>query len=324
MLDPLRFVATAVAKKDYVPELTHYRIKSGRVTGYNGMFALSSPIDIDLDVRPKAQPLLAAVAACEDVITLYTTATGRLAIKSGKFRAYIECLPDEPAHTVLPEGEEVELGPLFMEGIHQVAPIMGIDASRPWAMGIKLQNQSMFATNNVIMVEYWHGVQIPIDVVIPAQAVNELLRINEDPIKVQVTENSISFWFADNRWLRTQLIDPEGWPLNKIEALFGYRGEHFFPVDEGFEKALTTLKPFIDEYGSIFMTADNLSTSIEENDGASVDIPIPNVTQKQSYNYKNVVLLCEVADRIDWSSYPAPCPFYKGDRLRGIIVGRRV
>ncbi len=44
MLSALKFVKGAVSTKDYVPALTHFQIKGGRVTGYNGKLSLSSPI----------------------------------------------------------------------------------------------------------------------------------------------------------------------------------------------------------------------------------------------------------------------------------------
>lgn len=324
MLDALRFVATAIAKKDYVPELTHYRIRAGRVTGYNGAMALSSPIDVDLDIQPKAKPLLAAVQACPGVIALHVTAAGKLAIKSERFKAYIDCLPTDAVHTVHPAGEEVELGPNFMNGIRAIAPIMGIDASRPWAMGIKLQNESMFATNNIMLVEYWHGHRIPIDVVIPAQAINELLRIGESPRRVQVTDNSISFWFENDRWLRAQLIEGSAWPTDRMNELMAHSKNEPSSIGEDFETALHSLKPFLDDMGAVYMTSAGLGTAKDEGVGAFVDVPIAGVSEMQCYHHKNLTLLCEVADRIDWTSYPRPCAFYKGDRLRGVIIGRRV
>ena len=43
MIDAVKFVQGAVAKKDYVAELTHFLIQDNRITGYNGIMGLSSP-----------------------------------------------------------------------------------------------------------------------------------------------------------------------------------------------------------------------------------------------------------------------------------------
>lgn len=323
MLDALRFVATAVAKKDYVPALTHYRIKDGRVTGFNGTIGLSSSIDVDLDIYPNATKLLAAIAACPGTITLNMTAGGKLTVRSGKFRTHVDCLEDESAYFVEPEGQEVDLGPNFMEGIKALQPAMGIDASRPWAMGIKLQSQSMFVTNNVLLAEYWHGSTIPIDVVIPSVAIDELIRIKQPPTKVQVTDNSISFWYGEDRWLRTSLVESTGWPTDRLPELFSHSQGPQLPFPGDFFETVDKLKPFVNDAGTVFVLPDRMATSLVDGEGASVELVMSGVDEPQAYNQKQLVLLGLLAKTIDWTSYPRPCMF-QGNRLRGVLIGQRV
>src|SRR6185437_8847372 len=109
MLDALRFVASAVAKKDYILDLTHFKIKGERITGFNGIIALSSDIEVDIDTCPNATKFIAAVRACpNETVALNMTPAGKLAIKSGKFKSFIDCLQDETAMFVEPEGQEIE------------------------------------------------------------------------------------------------------------------------------------------------------------------------------------------------------------------------
>ena len=112
MLEAIKFTRGAIAKKDFVAELTHFHIAKGRITGFNGMMALSAPIELDLDVRPKADTFAKALHACEDTVTMHVTPTGRLSIKSGRFKALIECFPDEQAAAPFtPAGWPVDVGP---------------------------------------------------------------------------------------------------------------------------------------------------------------------------------------------------------------------
>lgn len=322
MLDALRFVASAVAKKDFIPELTHFKISAGRVTGFNGQIALSSPIDVDLNIRPQARQLIDAIRACQGVISLSMTPSGRLTVRDDKFRAHINCLAEDVAHFVEPEGETIEMGANFLPGLKAVAPVMGVDASRPWAMGVKLSKQSMVATNNVMLVEYWHGDNIPIDVVLPAAAVTELLRIDEAPTRVQVTDNSISFWFGDDRWMRSQLLIGGSWPMDRLEQIMSMEASQQSALPENLGDQVETLKAFLGEKNTVFVTADAIATSPEEGDGASVVVELPGVPSMQAYHHKQLSLLAEVAQTIDWTNYPQPCMF-RGDRLRGAIIGQR-
>lgn len=324
MLDALKFVTAAIAKKDYVPELTHYKIENGRVTCFNGIFALSSDIDIDLDVRPQGNKFLAALrAAPEEVIALNMTPTGRLAVKSGKFKAYIDCIEAKFQVFVEPEGEEIEIDESFIKGLKALLPLTGIDASRPQFMGVKVQNQFMFATNNVMLGQYWHGLNLPFDVVIPDVAVAELLRIDEVPTKVQLAEKSISFWFGENRWLRTNLLENGSWPTDKFDQILSMSTGEQLPFPDEFFENVDLLKPFLNDAGTIYLTPEYVSTSRHEGDGTQVEVELKGITEMQAYHHKQLMILKQVAKTIDWSAYPNPIMF-RGERLRGALVGQRL
>lgn len=325
MLDALRFVAAAVARKDYVVDLTHLMIRGGRVTGHNGVMTLSSDIDIDLDILPKATQFLSAIKTAEGTISLNMTAAGRLAVRAGKFKSFVDCLPNlDGAEFLEPDGAEIDLGPEFMDGLKHLAPIMGIDASRPWSMGIRLQDASMFATNNVMLAEFWHGHKMPMPAIIPAMAVDQLLRIDETPTKVQVTENAISFWFGEKRWLRTALVDPTQWPENMVTKIFGGANMgNQTPIPQEFKDAVAKLKPFLGERPVVYVTADALLTSINENEGTSVEVPIAEGIETQLYSHRQLELLAEVASSMDWNAYPNHGVF-RSERLRGVMVGQRL
>ena len=119
MLPELKFTATAVAKKDYVPELQYFSIAQGRVTGFNGSLCISSPIDLDIDAYPKAGDFIKAIAACTDETTAITkTAAGRLSIKSGPFKTLVNCVDQQPEFP-LPAGSR-HMGILRRANIQQL------------------------------------------------------------------------------------------------------------------------------------------------------------------------------------------------------------
>lgn len=73
ILPALKFVQGAVAKKDFAPSLTHFRIKNREVRGFNGTLGISSPINIDLDICPKAAQFIKAIGACQHTISLHVS-----------------------------------------------------------------------------------------------------------------------------------------------------------------------------------------------------------------------------------------------------------
>ena len=86
MIDSINFVKGAVAKKDFVPNLTHFQICDGFIKGYNGEMAICSPISCDLNMTPHAGQFLQAITSCEDTVALSRTKSGKLSVSSSNFR----------------------------------------------------------------------------------------------------------------------------------------------------------------------------------------------------------------------------------------------
>lgn len=317
MLKELKFVMGAVAKKDFLPALTHFRIENGRVRGFNGTLALCSPIPFDIDCTPKADALVRAIQHCDDTVALAMTKAGRLSVRSGAFKAFIDCVDTETPH-VDPTGDIFQFdGEAILKAIKTVAPFVSDDASRPWSNGVLLRGQSVFATNNVTLVEYWAGSEFPKECCIPAAAVKEVLRINEAPTHGQADDHSLTLHFSDGRWVRTQLLSTE-WP--DLSKIFNVESNPV-PMNEAIFQGLVKVKPFADKIGRIYFRDGGLHTALEENEGASVEVE--GFTETGSYQIDMLSLLEGVAERIDWSMYPKPAMFF-GDRVRGAIVGLRM
>lgn len=316
----LKFVAGAVAKKDFLPAMTHFVIEDGFIRSFNGTLALCSPIPFEINCKPKAVTLVKAIERCNETASITMTAGGKLSIKSGTFRALVECVEESPLH-VQPEGEVLQIdGQTILDSFRQLEEFIGEDASRPWATGILLKGQSAYATCNVILVERWMGVPFPITVVIPLSAVREVLRVGEAPTHAQYTDKSFTFHYSDGRWIRTQLLDKEAWP--DIETIFAKVGQgNCMPMDERLFDALTYVNPFTDKEGRVYFTPGYVSTHLDEAEtGAKIDIDGFNASG--IYAIDMLKRLKGVVTHIDWSPYPAPCPFY-GKMLRGMIIGRR-
>lgn len=318
MLGALKFVRGAISRKDYQPALTHFLIKDRRVMGYDGVIALSSPIDIDIEAAPKALPFIKAIERCtSETTSIALSPTGRINLRSGAFRATIDCTEErEVLHSVQPEGTEIKTSDEFIRALNMLEPFIGTDASRPWALGVLLRGYSAYATNNIIVAQYWLGEHLP-DINLPAQAIKELIRINEFPVSVQLDTNSVTFHFEGDRWLRTQLLATD-WP--DVESLLNKAFDASFlkPFPSGFFEAIETLGPFVDKEGRVLFRSGVITTAVEGDIGASVEIQ--GLPQKGAYNQKMLLLLRDSIDSIDFTKHPKPCPI-AGNKIRGVFLG---
>jgi hypothetical protein len=317
MLAELKFVAGAVAAKDLVPGLTHFRIQNGTVRSYNGNLAMCSPIALDIDCCPKGVDMVRAIANCEDATVVSVTPSGKLSIRSGGFRALVPLIEGDTPH-VEPAGQIVHFnGEQLLKAFKVLDPIVGTDASRPFTTGVLIDGASAYATNNVVMAQYWIGDPFPGTVNIPRSAVRELLRIGEAPTHAQVDSNSITFHFTDGRWIRSQLI-MDAWPLQKVNQLLD-QPNNPQPIDPTMFVGLAKLKSMTDGKGTrVYLKDSALRTSLDEDEGSVYELP--GLPFEGCYNMQMLGLLEDVVTSIDMTLYPDPCIFY-GENLRGAIVG---
>lgn len=316
MFKELKFVQGAVAKKDFVPALTHFRIENGTVRGFNGNLALCSPINLGITASPKAIPFVKAIQACDEGMTLSITPNGRLSVRSGSFRAYVEC-SEEPFPDVGPEGELIELTKPLLAPLKVLYNFVSDDSSRPWSKGVLLKGDMGFATNNIVLVQYWLGAKFPIECIIPEAAIKEMIRINEEPSKIQVSKNNLTFHWPDGRWMRTQLINLE-WPdLTPVLDVSSNPKQ----LPQGFWEAVKKIHSFTDEMDRVFFRPNEISTSKEETVGATIEVL--GIDFEGCYCLKFLSMLDGCIDRADFSSYPKPCMFF-GPNFRGAIIGMRM
>jgi len=318
MLETLKFVRGAAARKDFSPALTHFKIADGKIRAYDGRISLCSPIALDLNVSPLAEPFYRALMSCESEDTaLYMTKAGRLAVKSGKFRAYIQCHQEE-FPVVEPEGVRREIPEPLLPHLQRLTPFVSDDASRPWSRGILANGGTLTATNNVVIVQSWVGKTFDRPVNIPLKAIKELLRIKQEPTHVWLAEQSITFEFENGRWLRSQLLDT-AWP--DIDRILDVPSNPA-PLPTGFAEALEKLKPFLMLEGRVYLNDGSISTHpVEDEEGATVEVP--GTPAGALFHFDHLTLAVSILETIDLSAYPRPCLFYNPAGIRGAIVGMR-
>lgn len=322
--ESLRFAALGLAQKELVAELVYFDIRNRRIRSYNGVIAANAPIDIDISARPKGQVFMKAIASCmgtKSPLAMSTTKSGKIGIKTDKMSVNVDCLPQE-GEFVFPdtEGARFPVGVELYDAIVAVAPYISKDASRKWSLGVRLEGQSAFATNNIILIERWHGYTLPQEVTLPAPFVREVVRLGVPPDSMAVTQNAVTFFYGDG-WLRTQLVEDK-WPSEQIAKIMesATSGDaNPVPLPDNFEWALDKLAYFTDERDRLYFRNGVIATHATDLEGARVAC---HVAEDGLFNASQLRALAGIATAVDFAAYPAPCPFI-GHLARGVIVGMR-
>lgn len=316
MLDELKFVQGAVGKTDMVAQMTHFCIENRQIRATNGRIAIGSPIACDLNIKPKAAQMVAAIAQCEDTISLHMTTAGFLRVKSGGFSVSVPCTPDE-YHYPRPEGVAAPIdGANFRAALESLKPFMAERrASQDYAKGVALMGKSAYATNGHAVGQYWIGSALPVDIIIPYDTVIELLRVKDVPKHIQVNDNSVTFHYEGGRWIRTVLI---GTKFPDASVLFNKeRGDYIKIPEEAFTVA-KKLKKFVGDEGYFYMDRGNFRTELDPNEGASINFDFAQGLYK--IKLVDFLVLEGLVNEMEFNNHKSGKPlFFRGGMFRGAV-----
>lgn len=320
MLETLKFVRAAVCKTGHNPAMLHFRITGGTVQANNGRLAIQAPIGTDLDCTPHAGQFLRAIAACDDVVSMHLE-SGKLVVRSGKFKTHVHCCDNASFPRFTPTGAMFPIPQPIVPTLRKLFPFVSTDERRPWACGVHFANNSAIATNSICIVEHWLPVAFPVIANIPRDAINELLRLKMEPTALQVTPHAVTFHLPEGAWMACTLMDYQ-WPdvQNVFANASKYQGTYINAGDlETLLNDVAKLEGFTEDLGAVYFHKGQIGTVAAGQPGTFIESAAsPGVGV---YRADQLAALRGIVDRIGFGAYPAPVPFFGGELLRGVMVG---
>ena len=318
LLEALTF-CSVVSEKIGAAYETHIGLKDNWAIAFNGIVAAGSPINETLTCHPHTILLIEALSKCDENYTLTQLDNNRLSVKSGKFKAVVPCLDPALMQSAFPDPQIVGIDNRFKEAVEAVGVLANENAQHVLTASVLMNGSSVISTNRVMLLEYWHGLDLPKNVPLPKQFVAALVKQKRDLTGFGYSNNSATFWFGEY-WLKTQLYSDE-WPdVSKILD----REANLWTIDPNFFKALEAIEPFSVD-GNAYSDLNLLKSHADDGVGASFEVsglpkgfvyPIKQLKIMKPYVKKIDYMASGVAD----SSY---CLVFYGDQMRGIISGRQ-
>jgi DNA polymerase III sliding clamp (beta) subunit (PCNA family) len=319
MRDTLNLVRGAVSTKDLLPVLTHFHIYDGRVQGGNGRIAIDAPCPelAGFDCTVPAERFLKAVDACDGEPRLKLTAGGKLIVSKGKFRAMLPLanhaafpkITREHKHSV--QTPRAKLLPV----LRKLYSFIGEDASRAWSCGVFFSGGYAWATNNVVLA------RVPYDepraYILPIFAVDELLRIGQEPAAIENEDNALSFGFVDGWWMRCQKLEG-AWP--DVAAFLPAQPSDSYAPAKALADAVRKVQPFCpDPKHPVIQTGPEGVSTLDGDMSASVG---HDGLPPGRFRAEPLLAVLDAAAGIDLSTYPKAC-YWRGAGIDGVIVGLR-
>lgn len=314
LLEVVKFLS-CVTTDVGAPNETHILLSNKTATAFNGTVGAGALIDEDINCAPHAKTFLNALSKCGEQYSL-TQLDKSLKIKSGKFTATIPCIDPGLLYFPNPDPRVAELNDSFKQSLSLIEKIKPENGQRVVTLSFLMNGRSVVATDGKMIVEAWHGLNLPPDLPVPKACIPAILN-NKTLTGFGFSDSTVTFYFNDNSFVRSQLYK-EKWPsLTHIMD----KEANLKPVPADFFKGLETLLPFSENH--LYFKDGILATKKEDGIGATYEVA--GIVAGIAYNPKYLILLKDIATEIDFNVDGPHAKnsmlLFKGINVRGALMG---
>lgn len=310
LLTALEFVT--LASKEIGPaHFTHLFVTGQRCTASNGVVSAGSMIDEDLTVCPHAHLMLEAMSKAGNQFQIVQTGDA-LSVKSDDYSALVPCAKAVDVIAAFPDSEQWPCNSKLLEALEACGKLAIENAESVVAASVMIRSGSVVGTNRQVILEYWHGNDMP-PMILPKAAVSILIKVKKEIRGFGYSAESLTLWYSDNTWMKSQLYT-EAWPdvdklLNVVAAPK--------PIQKGFFEALDAVEPFSE--GTVHFNDECLTSNTD----ATIQYAVRDVKGLPcgpSFGCKNLDLIRPHVKLIDWAcGQDNKIAYFTGEGVRGVV-----
>lgn len=313
----IEWLDDALASKDVVMAMTHYRVKDNFMTATNGRIIAGHPCKVDGEFLVPGNELkqIFKRLAEEPKVSIKD---GKVNLRSGRFSGSLEIMPmEEWVFPELGKPEWVKFPSELLPILKDLRSFISDNAVHRWSLGVAVDKGWCYASNNIILA----GAPFPggkkTQALMPAWVIDFLLERAQGLKSWAVTENYMAFLWTNGAWMRSTLID-DVFPERASEMIRAApRGTQM--INKQYADAVIRVCELSEDYVSVYkdrvegsskrsLVREELKTEAPEG-GASL------------WSAKNLCLMMAVANQWSPALWPKPVPF-RGTRVSGYIAGR--
>lgn len=323
LIEALKFVAPAFKEngQDYQQ---HCRFANGYLIAFDGVIALGHPVDEDLQLCPHLGRTLAAIKRAGSTLNITELGTGRLSIKGDNLRAIVPCMDGRDIPPAAPDFACADIDERLLRGFAAVNPLIKEgDQNIRWVeTAALLRGNTIVATNGHVLLEYWHGIDLPPGLAIPKVAIAAIAKVKKKLVRFGFSPRTVTFHFDDGAWIRAQLYAEEYPPVDDrvIAPSFGQRGPQDVPeAPAGLFDACAAVTPFV-EAGALHLSPGVVRSHAQE--GVGAEYPVSGLLGNHIVSAEYMKLIAPIAARIDLQDGSDRLIFW-GENIRGVVMKMR-
>lgn len=315
LLQAVEFVSMAQSGRG--PETaTHSIVRYGRIVASDRMLAAGSPIEEDdLNCAPNTALLALALSKCVQEHAIVEQ-DRNLFVRAGDFSAFVPLC--DPGLLNLPVADErtAPLGDEFRAALKVTGILVREAAPTVIQSAIQLNAFSCCSTNGNVILEAWHGYDMPPGVVIPKAFADAVCKTSKKIACFGFSDQSFTVHFEDGCWIKTlQYTEPIPDIVGKLADV-----EQWTPFDPLFFRHVEEIGKWSQD-GKVYLH-DSLLSSHAPSAAASGSIQTyPQLGMKQGicYSVDSLARIAKIATHFNDQIKPGVTMFC-GKNLRGAVA----
>lgn len=257
LLEALKFISVA-QRANGAPEATHCRLSSQWAWASNGILTAAHQIQEPIEACPHTYSLIDALEAAPGAVNLTQLDPEWLSVRSGEFSATIPCLSLTSLPVVAPDAQMGLCDDRLKLALQSVGILAAEAGQRLINASVQIRGATALASDGNVILEAFHGCGMPDLAVVPKAFVTGLSRSTSPIEKVGGCEDSITLWYANGSWLKTQLYSPQ----SELPDLYRFLNQPATPVAVPKElfRVAKMLAPFSDD-GKLYSTKEGIKVN---------------------------------------------------------------
>lgn len=314
----LNFVAVAGTKDD-APYKSHVALNNNFAVCCDGQISAGHPIVEELECCPQLSQLRAALAKTGESLSITELGTGQLAIVGDRLTAKISCLsfdalPDVKLTT--PDPICAAIDDRIKQAFAVCGGVVSENGTRAFECGMLLAANECTSINGKVLIQYWHGIDLPPDLFVPKIFTAAVCKIKLPLVGFGFTlGRSVTFHFQGGAWIKTQLYEDK---FPAVASIINSAVElHPNGITPELFDAIATIADFSDDGTA---TLGNGCVASTANENANAKYTLEGLPGNLTLVGEQAKMIAPYVTSIDLTSHNDRA-FFFGDKMRGVIMG---
>lgn len=258
----------SIVKPDPVlPQSEYVFINNGVAVAHNGTLTIGMRVDAGFNGYAHMALLKEAMGHVGKQLTLTVVDPNSLSVSSGDYHSIVPLMDPGRVIPTPPDQNVYAINKQVKEALITASKLTRDTAETVMEASVLMNGPTVVGTNRAMLIEAWHGFQLPTRLPLPKVFVTALDKAGSDPVGFGMGQETITVHLENGNWIRTRFYS-EGWPSIDTDTLFT-SAKSPTDIPKGLAAAVRKVQPFaVDD--CILFTEGAVQTHLDPDLGARV------------------------------------------------------